>query len=75
MAEIHIKELLLLSPVGISTKEDDYKSYINSCSDIFAKAFYQIGWTFNLSFKTPFRLCSCARGYLINKELKTVNLK
>jgi hypothetical protein len=67
----HIKELLLLSPIGITIKEEDYKNEIHSFSDVLHTIINKFGWTFNLTYKSPLRtICSCCKQSLIEKSLK-----
>jgi pimeloyl-ACP methyl ester carboxylesterase len=74
--ETRISSLLLLSPVGITPKEADYKNGINSCSDIFHTLLSKFGWTFNLTYKSPLRtICRCFKEKLIKDSFKKYELK
>lgn len=72
-AQDRIKKLVLLSPIGITTKEEDYKNYINGCSDLLHTLLNKFGWAFNLTYKSPLRtICSCCKTSLIMGGLKKV---
>lgn len=70
-----VTSLILLSPVGITPKENDYKNEIHSCSDIFNTLMSKFGWTFNLTYKSPLRtICSCFKEKLIKDSFKEYEL-
>jgi pimeloyl-ACP methyl ester carboxylesterase len=67
----HIKQLVMLSPVGLTPKEEDYKREITSCGDILHTIIHKLGWTFNLTYKSPLRtICSCCKKRLIMNSLE-----
>lgn len=73
LAQERIRKLVLLSPIGITTKEEDYKNYINGCSDLLHTLLNKFGWAFNLTYKSPLRtVCSCCKTSLIMGGLKEV---
>jgi hypothetical protein len=75
LAQAHIKRLLLLSPIGITTREEDYKNKIRSCSDVFYTILSKIGWAFNLTYKSPLRtICSCCKKSLVMDRIKQVEM-
>lgn len=57
-----IKEIILFSPVGITSKQQDYKSKVKSFSDCLHLIGNKISWTFGLTYKSPFRfICPCLK--------------
>lgn len=65
----------MLSPVGFTSKEEDYKKEINSCGDFFHTIIHKLGWTFRLTYKSPLRtICSCCKRKLIMNSLSEENL-
>ena len=65
----------MLSPVGLTPKEDDYKNNIRSCNDFIHLLTHKLGWTFNLTYKSPLRTClSCCKKRLIMNSLNEENL-
>ena len=64
-----IKKLILLSPVGITPKENDYKNTIHSCGDIWHTLVGKLGWNFNLSYKSIFRtICCCLKKKILTSS-------
>ena len=71
----HIKQMLLLSPVGLTPKEEDYKNQVKSCGDFIHLMMHKLAWCFKLTFKSPVRtICSCCRTRLIMNSLEEENL-
>lgn len=73
MTKEHVKEIILLSCIGITVAEEDYKARIESCSDLFHTVISKIGWTFNWTYKTLLRtICFCFKDYFISNYLKAL---
>lgn len=66
MANKHIKEALLLSPVGITVKDEDYKNK-SGCVNFFQNIYYKLIWYSNLNHKSLFNLLcyDCCQDYFI----------
>ena len=65
-SENRIKKLIMLSPVGITPKENDLKNKIRSCKDVWETFIGNFGWKFNLTYKSPLRtICSCLKKKLL----------
>lgn len=70
MVEKHVKEIVLLSPIGITVKEEDYKSQVRGVSDFFYGLFVRIGWAFKLTYPFLMRtICCCCKNYFVDKYL------
>ena len=67
--ESRIKKLILLSPVGITPRENDYKSKISSCSDFLYFISSKIFWKLNLTYKSPLRkICCCFKKKILKNS-------
>lgn len=72
----HVKQLILLSPIGITPASDDYKNKINSCSDIFHFIVSKIGWTFRITYKWVINKVLCfIREGLIDNYLRDLEIE
>lgn len=66
-----IKEVILLSPVGITPKEEDYKSKVKSFKDFLRVVGNNISWLFGLTYKSPFRcICACFKNKVFENAVK-----
>ncbi len=66
-----VKEVVLLSPVGITSKEQDYKSKVNNFSDCLHVVGNKISWAFGVTYKSPFRcLCVCLKDKVFANAVK-----
>lgn len=64
-----IAKAILLSPVGVTSKQRDDKNTIKSCSDVVSSLINNFGWKFNLTFKSPLRtICCCLKKKLLKSS-------
>jgi len=52
----NIAKCILLSPIGVTNKIQDYKNKINSYLDIAHHCISWAGWTFQLSYKSLLKI-------------------
>ena len=65
----------MLSPVGLTSKEEDYKKQVKNCGDFVHWLTHKMGWCFKLTYKSPLRtICSCCKTRLIMNSLEEENL-
>ncbi len=67
----NIREVILLSPAGITPKEEDYKSKMKGFSDCMHFLGNQLSWSFQITYKSPFRcICACFKRRVFGDAVK-----
>ena len=70
-----IGQAVLLSPVGLTPLEEDYKSSPNGCGDCLYACFIKVGWALKLNYKTMLRnMFCCLKKTLINDFVSEFDL-
>lgn len=70
-----ISKAVLLSPIGITSKERDQKNKITSFSLFVNALVNSFGWKFRLTFKSPLRtVLSCLKTRILKKTFASFSL-
>ena len=68
--------MVLLSPVGITIAEDDYKSTSSSCCDCLYGFMVNVGWALKLNYKSILgKCCCCFKEKIIKNFVKGIELQ
>jgi len=59
MMSQHVKEIVCLSPIGITPSEEDYKKGASGCHDCLYTALIKVGWSFKLNYKVILKTVGC----------------
>lgn len=61
-----VEKVIMFSPIGITSKEEDYKHKVEGCSGVLHWLISQLGWKCELSYKNFLRyfVCCCQRWVL-----------
>ena len=55
----HVKQIVCLSPIGITPREEDYKNFSKGCRDCLYTALIKVGWNLKLSYKQLLKNLGC----------------
>ena len=65
----------MLSPVGLTLKEQDYKNEIRGCGDCIHLLYHKIGWCLRANFKSLLRtICCCCKKKMVMRSLNEEHL-
>ena len=68
--------MILLSPIGITPKENDYKYSIRGVKDVYYTLLAKFGWKFELTYKSPLRtVCSCCKDGILKGSFSEIEIK